>query len=131
MILKPIDVTNGSTIKYSDVFGNLGKDFTINKGNEVAFFVYDQYCMNPSCDCDEVILEFVENKNNERSEFAIRLSFDKKMYLIIDSYKISNTEVDQIVKGLLKDSNEVMNFFKNRYQDMKKKGMEVLEGISK
>lgn len=126
--LKPIEVTNGSTFRYRDVFGSHEKDFTINKGNEIKYFVYDQYCMNPSCDCDEVILEFEVNTNKDRSEFAIRLSFKKEMYLILDMYKISNTEIDEIVKSLLKDSDEVMGYFKERYQDMKKKGMEILEG---
>ncbi|MED3825520.1 SEC-C metal-binding domain-containing protein [Priestia flexa] len=83
--------------------------------------------MNPSCKCDDVILIFTESENND-SEFAIRLSLKRKRYEILDIYGISKRQVDEIVKGSLKDSAEAMELLKKRYKEMKEAGKAVLQG---
>lgn len=82
--------------------------------------------MNPSCNCDDVILIFTETKNND-SEFAIRLSLKKKRYEILDIYGISRRQADEVVKDSLENSDEAMELLKKRYKEMKEAGKSVLQ----
>lgn len=94
--------------------------------NDIKYNIYDQYCMNPSCNCDDVILIFTETKNND-SEFAIRLSLKKKRYEILDIYGISRRQADEVVKDSLENSDEAMELLKKRYKEMKETGKSVLQ----
>lgn len=105
------DILSGNTFSYFDVFEEKKGLVLGTEVNDIKYIIYDQYCMNPSCKCDDVILIFTESENND-SEFAIRLSLKRKRYEILDIYGISKRQVDEIVKGSLKDSAEAMELLK-------------------
>jgi len=121
------DILSGNTFSYFDVFEEKKGLVLGTEVNDIKYIMYDQYCMNPSCKCDDVILIFTESENND-SEFAIRLSLKRKRYEILDIYGISKRQVDEIVKGSLKDSAEAMELLKKRYKEMKEAGKAVLQG---
>ncbi|WML32481.1 SEC-C metal-binding domain-containing protein [Neobacillus sp. OS1-32] len=121
------DVLSGNTFSYIEVFEEKKGLVLGTEVNDIKYIIYDQYCMNPSCNCDNVILIFVESNNND-SEFAIRLSLKKKRYEILDIYGISRKQVDEIVKDSLKDSEEAIGLLRKRYKEMKEAGKAVLQG---
>ena len=126
-IMEKSDVLSGNTFSYIEVFEEKKGLVLGTEVNDIKYIIYDQYCMNPSCNCDNVILIFVESNNND-SEFAIRLSLKKKRYEILDIYGISRKQVDEIVKDSLKDSEEAIGLLRKRYKEMKEAGKAVLQG---
>lgn len=84
--------------------------------------------MNPSCKCDDVVLEFIKDADNnetyEREEFAIRLSLKNKKYKLLGANGISRNKIDKIVKDSIKGS---IDFLVVRYQQMKDVGRSVLQ----
>jgi hypothetical protein len=130
--VSPVDIFNGITQSYQEVFGN-NDGYTIEtEFNGVTYEIYDRYCMNPSCKCDEVILQFEEyseNKWNGGAVFYISLSLKNNKYSINDAYHASKNLIDQVVKHSLKDSEEAIKLFKLRYKEMKGAGREALKGI--
>lgn len=124
--LKPSDVLSGDTFKYSDVFG-VNKGLVLEEENGDKFFIYDHYCLNPSCKCDDVVLEFIKNADkapSARDEFAVRLSLKNKKYKLLDTNGITRDKIDEIVKDTIKDG---IDFLKVRYQQMKDAGKKVLQ----
>lgn len=125
--MKKSDILSGDTFSYYKIFGDRKGLVLKTEVNDKNYYIYDQYCMNPSCNCDDVILIYTESKNKD-SEFAIRLSLKKKKYEILDIYGISRRQVDELVKDSLEDSGEAIDLLKKRYKEMKEAGKAVLKG---
>lgn len=120
------DILSGNTFSYIEVFEENKGLVLVTEINDTKYIIFDQYCMNPSCNCDDVFLIFTESENYN-SEFSIRLSLKKKRYEILDIYGISRGQVDEIVKQSFKDSEEAMGLLKKRYKEMKEAGKSVLQ----
>src|SRR5699024_5484047 len=130
--LKPANILNGVTFPYIDVFGiSSGIALGIELGDE-QYFIYDRYCMNPRCKCENVILQFVEDSENV--VFTVLLRLKNKKYSIMNTSGISNKQAYEIVKHTLRDSvdrDEAIELFKKRYKEMKAAGATALTGSKK
>ncbi len=124
--MKRSDILSGDTFSYYEVFGDRKGLVLRTEADDEKYYIYDQYCMNPGCNCDDVILIYRESKKND-SKFAIRLSLKKKKYEILDINGISRKQADEIVKDSLEDSGEAMELLKKRYKEMKEAGRSVLK----
>lgn len=130
-LVNPADILNGKTFSYIEVFGVTDGMALGTKLNDVHFYIYDRYCMNPSCKCDDVVLHYVENDEREKSngaDFAILLSLKNKKFEILDADGISKKQVQKLVETALKDGRESIELFKKRYKEMKNAGREALQG---
>ncbi len=129
--VNPADILDGKTYSYIEVFGVTDGIAFGTKSNDVIYYIYDRYCMNPSCKCDDVVLHYVENderENNKGADFAILLSLKNKKFEVLDANGISKKQVKEIVDNSLKDGSEAIELFKKRYKEMKTAGREALQG---
>ena len=127
--VSPIDILNGNTQLYMDVFGaaegiKLGTDY-----DGVFYDIFDRYCMNPSCNCHDVFLQFLRFSGAGETGFNVLLSLKSKKYEIIETFRMSKVEAEKIMKHSLKESDEAIQLFKKRYVEMKNAGREALKGM--
>lgn len=127
--VSPIDILNGETKLYTEVFGaadgiKLGTDY-----DGVFYDIFDRYCMNPSCNCNDVYLQFLRFSRDGETGFNVSLSLKSKKYKILETFRMSDVEAEKIIKHSLKDSNEAIQLFQKRYTEMKNAGREALKGI--
>ncbi len=130
-LVNPTDILNGNTFSYIEVFGVTNGMALATKSNDILYYIYDRYCMNPSCKCDDVILHFVQDEESEDHkgvEFAILLSLKNKKFKILNADGISKKQIQEIVKNILKNEGEAIQLFKKRYKEMKAAGEEALQG---
>ncbi|TCP19930.1 SEC-C motif-containing protein [Scopulibacillus darangshiensis] len=123
--VSPAAILKGDTQLYIDVFGNLDGIELATSVDDVTYAIFDRYCMNPNCKCNDVFLRFLTNKK----DFAITLSLKTKKYEIVDKTGISEEQAIKVVKHSLKDSDKAIQLFKERYAKMKNAGREALKGI--
>lgn len=115
----------GNLVYYAEIFNSKEFDrFTFEyKGNSYA--VLDQYCTNPQCNCNDVVLIFNELDTQENVysfQFDVRLKFKSGKYEVENKIdNIKNKEVDDIYKCFIQNLND-SNFklLKERYARMKK-----------
>lgn len=115
----------GQMVSWREVFPN-SFDLLINR-DEKIFFIDDQYCVTPGCNCKEVSLMFLETEDREVNILGM-LSVD------IEKWKIENSEpeklTDRELRALLKKFKKQYPFIKNelfgRRQRIRKAMAEVL-----
>lgn len=128
-LVNPADILKGKTFSYMEIFDTT-VGMVLQTPNGVDYYIYDQYCMNPSCKCNDVILQYVENdelESNKGTDFAILLSLKNKKFEILDANGISKNEIQKLIEGSLKDSSEAIELFEKRYEEMKTAGKEALQ----
>jgi len=116
---------SGQMVSWREVFPN-SFDLLINR-DEKIFFIDDQYCVTPGCNCKEVSLTFLEAEDREVTILGM-LSVD------IVKWKIENSEpeklTDRELRELLKEFKKQYPFIKNelfdRRQRIRKAMTEVL-----
>lgn len=121
-------IENGSCFGYSEVFGDKsGNSFEYNG---ISFLVDDQYCMNPGCKCNEVILSFIDiipGKEVQEPKFTISMKFDKYKYEVMEKKNISKKEIDAIVSFFIENKKDDIGLFKVRYKRMNDLGSRVVQ----
>ena len=111
----------GETLCYSSIFG---RDSIIPLSfNENNFEVHDSYCVNPLCECSEVILIFHIKGPGSLPPYC-KVVYDYKLNKIKET-DLNNKEAKEIIYNLLNKDKE---FFQKRHQELKK---EVRPNISK
>ncbi|MFS0602671.1 SEC-C metal-binding domain-containing protein [Peribacillus frigoritolerans] len=131
--IDPFEILDGKAIKYLDVFGVEDGIALKSKYEDKSYWIYDYYCMHQTCDCQEVYLEFVEElKGNKQAgqHFGVRVSFGDNQF-VLEDYNISKQKAMDIAEDTLKYSKDVMELFKQRYQQMKEKGTEIITESAK
>lgn len=110
-------IRGDNCVPYQKIFGPTSRiTFNYNSQN---YILEDQYCMKPTCTCDEVVL--VVYKEKAMLFFVYRLSFkDRSVELVKMS---QNPDYEAIVNYL---STHEMDTFKSRYERMKKVGERFL-----
>jgi hypothetical protein len=129
--LNPNDILNGTTASYIDVFGTKSGITLGTELNGIKYHIYDRYCMNPSCKCEEVILYYEgyrEGVNEIEVDFGVALSLKNKKFVSLDPDSILKKGAVEVVKHSLKDSNDAIELFKKRYKEMKVAGRAVIQG---
>ncbi|WP_018664326.1 SEC-C metal-binding domain-containing protein [Heyndrickxia acidiproducens] len=129
-VVNPTDILNGKTYSYIDVFDDLDGIVLGTKSNGINYYIYDRYCMNPSCNCEEVILHYVENDEREKwkaAEFGIRISLINKKFEVLQTSGMTKKQARELVEESLKSSDQAMELFQKRYKQMKNAGKEALQ----
>lgn len=98
----------------SETFVYLGKEY----------FVDDQYCIDPSCHCNEALLTYVEleDSTNETNRFVIRLSLQNANYSVETYGNATDDEVRDIHRAYMKHTHKDLSLFRRHYAKMKEFG---------
>jgi len=109
----------GECLSYEAVFGEEDDEvLTIERGGKHYFF-HDQYCFNPSCRCNSVILEVFMASSEEVQEplFVIDLDFCGEYE--IKERKCTEGEVDEFFNDAIRGNERLFSVLKKRYGRMK------------
>lgn len=117
------EVAGGKAVKYIDVFG-LQDNISLKSEYEgKTFWIYDFYCMHPTCNCNNVYLKFI-NKD-DKAEFGVRYTFSTNQFIVEDS-TFAKKEARDIAEDTLNNSSQAIELFKQRYLQMKQEGSAIL-----
>ena len=120
--IDPSIVSDGRCALYSEIFDVGDMAWFTFEYNNTKFLIADQYCMNPSCKCNEVILTFIkfeQDKEELDMEFAIKLFFVGLRFDILES-KCARSEALEIASSFVyKEKEYIKTTFKDRYKKMK------------
>jgi hypothetical protein len=123
---------SGSCIGYSEVFpDDMSKEFVFEFEGK-TWTVDDQYCMNPSCPCNEIILSFIDyvpGKAPLKPSFVISLSMDSGAYSFPKGYAGPPfPRMDEIIGRFLQGaSGGALRLLKDRFRNMKARGRELAQ----
>lgn len=95
-----------------------------------ANFVDDQYCTNPECKCNEVVLTFFEvvpSMKTQEPNFAIRMPFNTGNYKVKFNSNTNKAEMDAIIKCFKKHIDNDFELLKARYMKMREFGKKRIE----
>lgn len=113
---------------YEEIFHDSDARLSTFAWDDRRYLVDDQYCINPLCSCNEVILSFVDITDPPTSQtlhFAIRVPLDGGSCVIEDSHGFEPNEIKAIHNGFMKQAGG-MRVFKRRYAKMKDFGRTLL-----
>jgi hypothetical protein len=113
-----VDLVNGGNcVDYQKIFGNINQlSFNLN---DETYIIEDQYCMNPTCLCDEVII-IIYKPNSVLSEVVLRLDLSDDSY---DVLKFNNKDHIDLINHVIKDKKSVLE---SRYHRVKAVGNKFL-----
>lgn len=120
-----LDTDNEICFGYAEVFGGIDADKFMFNYQDTEYLVDDQYCSNPDCKCNEVVLTFIEiipEKEVQESKFAIRMPLGPGRYQIEHNEQLSKKEIEQILQCFKEHMNDDFRLLKKRYQKMKEFG---------
>lgn len=124
----PVDdlaLENGSCFGYVEVYGKKDIEKFNFKYKDKSYFVDDQYCIEPDCKCNEVILTFFEivpGRKTQDAEFAIRLDLTKGSYQEEFNAFAHKNELKEIVDCFKNHFNNDFSLLRTRYLQMKEFG---------
>ncbi len=98
------------------------------KIKQTNYYLYDLYCMDPNCDCNHVILHFIEI-NKDSLQYKVKLSINYPFYedeCTILNKACSKKQALEII-DLIDINEDLYQTLINRYDDMKDKGIEILD----
>ena len=115
---------DGSCFGYSEVYGESeNKSFSFDYKDR-KYFVDDQYCTRPKCECKEVVLSFINlipDRHKQEAQFVLRVPLGAGDYAIEYSTNIDENEIKQIFTRYIEHIHD-MGFMKKRYMRMKEFG---------
>jgi len=124
-----VDFEDGSGFGYSEIFGERDRENFSFEYQDKKYFVDDQYCINPDCRCNDVLLTFidiVDDGETQEPNFAIRMPLDSWGYTIEFS-NVDSGEMKQVIKCFREHINNDLGLLKTRYSNMKKFGKKVID----
>jgi hypothetical protein len=123
------EILSGAMRGYWEVFDESGRVFSFEFAHEDRrYWILDQYCLNPTCDCQNVSLAFAtpdESGKSAKDVFAIFV--DLKMKYQIEFSTIPKKKLRQIVAAWLQHQPDVRETIAYRYKKMKEVGRLALE----
>jgi len=114
-------VRPGQILSYPSIFGS--SSIIQLSFQENYFYVYDNYCVNPICECSDVILDF-NTKGAEYLSPYCKIVYDYKLDTVKET-DLNDEEAQEIIVALLSKDKEI---FYKRHQELKK---EVMINISR
>jgi hypothetical protein len=126
--IKPEILEEGDCFDYVEIYGNKDDEVFPFVYRRTQYAVFEQYCLNPACKCNEVLLGFIKiqpERKLQEIEFTIRLQFDDYQYSIED-HRCSKKIVDEITAFFLDQKKPKLGLLKTHYEDMKRAGKEIL-----
>ena len=119
--IDPSIVSDGRCAAYSEIFEVEDEVCFPFEYNNMKYIINDQYCMNPDCKCNEVILVFVKvipDKEALSMEFAIKLFFADLRFEIEESI-CRKAKAVEIASSFVNRESEYIETLKERYEKMK------------
>jgi uncharacterized protein YchJ len=107
------EVRPGKMLSFSSVFGIKGVIQLSFLGND--FYVHDSYCINPLCECSEVVLDFEMQGDKYQSSHG-KLAYDYKLD-IIKKTELDKEKAKGMIATLISKDKEI---FYRRHQELKK-----------
>lgn len=91
-----MDLQQGSTRGYVEVFGESAEQWLFPYG-DARILVDEQYCTNPSCDCRQGLLTFVQLEAGKSvRKFVIGYPIRKTGYKVLDTFT-TKRELEEMV----------------------------------
>lgn len=123
------DFDKGICLSYAQVYGENFNDnrYLFFEFKDREYFVDDQYCINPNCQCNEVILSFIDiipDKEKQEVQFVLRVPFVSGNYELKYSGSITEEEIKQVFDHFKEHTNDELGLLKRRYAKMKEFGKE-------
>ena len=123
-------IRSNATVGYVELFGDWepGQDPFSFKYGERDIVVDDQYCANPSCDCQNGILTFVDITIPIAPvmKFSIRYATKKNRFEIIENLT-SKQELDELVAAFESAKPEARKIVAQHYNAVKSVGKRVMQ----
>ena len=119
-----LSIEDGSCFGYSEVYGDSDNKNLIFDYKDRQYFVDDQYCTTPDCNCNEVVLSFINidpQREQQQAEFVLKVPLGTGDYGIEYSDVIDRNEIRQIFKRFMKHIHD-LKLFKDRYKKMREYG---------
>lgn len=120
-----LDIEDGTCFGFAEVFGDKDASQFIFKYKDTEYLVDDQYCSNPDCKCNEVVLTFVEivpEKAVQEPKLVIRMPFGAGKYNVEFNQQLSKMEIEEMLKCFTEHMNNDFSLLRNRYKKMKEFG---------
>ena len=117
-----LDLKDGSCFGFSEVYGEKDTDRFTFECKGITYFVDDQYCTNPECRCNEVVLTFFEvvpSMKTQETNFAIRMPFNTDNYKVEFNLNTNKAEMDAIINCFKKHIDNDFELLKARYMKMR------------
>lgn len=117
----------GKCLSYEDIFGREDSDVFEVAHKSKHYFISDQYCFNPLCQCNSAILSVIEldfQKDLLEPIFAINVRFDGRYE--IEDIRCPESEVDEFFNDTIKGNKRLFSVLKKRYSMMKDLGRKIL-----
>lgn len=123
-------ILEGDMLGYSEIFGSCDIDkFSFEYNDTEKWFFNDQYCSNPKCLCNEVVLTFYKidiSKKTQEQDFAVRMSLKNFTYNI-EYNKFGADKISEVINYLKANRPEVFRILKRRYDEIKSASKEVIK----
>jgi hypothetical protein len=133
------EVLAGTLVPYCDVqaensaLSSGGGRYTFEFDHqEREYLIEDQYCPNPSCDCQTVHLVFFEVVTQANAQPEIWQRFHGQVSFagettVEESFACDMAEADRVLAAWWKEHRSALKLFKARYKDIKVIGRRSLE----
>ncbi len=129
--LDPTAYEYGESIPYAEVFDSTHYPMFTFDHSGVHYCVLDRYCIDPGCNCDDVLLEFHSQEKEDafyRLIFEVRLSFKTGKHIMEGKYgNLKNKELEEIYLHFMNNICSIneehdldFKLLKDRYDRMKK-----------
>lgn len=127
-------ILNGNMLPYSEIFGgyDLFDKFSFKFDETQMWFFDDQYCSNPKCLCNEVVLSFYkidDSKQTQEADFAVRMNVNTFKY-DVEFNENEQNPISEIIKSLHNSKPEVFGILKRRYKDVKSASKAIIKKFS-
>lgn len=122
------DICRGRMVRYSDVFGEVLESGFEFEFEGKTYIVDDQYCTNPGCKCEQVVLVFLDvcRETETASEvFGGRLYFRKGL-TIEDNPGCTKEEAGRTFDAWQKSNPDAIHILKDRCVEMKEVGQRLI-----
>lgn len=110
---------------YVEIFNTWDIDSFIFEHKGVKYFVFDSYCVNPKCDCNDVVLSFYKGDLSTEPiscYFSLKVKFKTGNYQVLEkSNAVNSKDITEIYNVFLTHSvHEDLKLIKMRYARVKK-----------
>ncbi|MEA1960509.1 MAG: hypothetical protein U9N81_04335 [Bacillota bacterium] len=115
----------GFCLGYAEVFGDRDVDKFLFRYKDTEYMVDDQYCSDPECKCNEVILTFIEiisGKAAQEPKFVIRMPLGAGRYEVEYNQQLNRGDMNDILQCFKEHMGNDFSLLKNRYKKMKEFG---------
>lgn len=142
-VVDPQDVLEGLLLGFRDLFDSgldpgwlcpLG-EYLLN-ADGTLYLVTEKYCLNPECDCRDVLVTFVHcspsadpSRSALREHFRVRLSLDGD-YELHGMLKVDSSTAQAVFAQWRKEARPQLNKLRWRYDKMKEVGHRSLDAAT-